>query len=209
MTPNAGTKRRDRTVSPRLARLVGLALLCGALFAPAGAQAASDPVLKDCADGKIDGSYSQAQYKKALRHIPTDVDEYTDCRDLIRRAQLRDASGGKSGNDDQFGGIASDGASDDDGSVDGLLASASPSEKAALEAVTRGKDGGGPISVGGRTVTPGAADFTSEDVRNGLPPAVVATLVALGLMALAAAGYTARRRGANLDAIRRVFRRGH
>jgi hypothetical protein len=209
MTPNARTKRRDRTVVPRIARLVALAVLCGALFAPVGAQAASDPVLKDCADGRIDGHYTQGQYKKALSDIPTDVDEYTDCRDLIRRAQLHDASGGKSGNDDQFGGIASDGASDDDGGIDALLASANPDEKAALEAVKNGTDGGGAISVGGRKVTPGAANFTSEDVRNDLPPAVVATLVALGLMTLAAAGYTARRRGANLDSIRRVFRRDH
>jgi hypothetical protein len=209
MTPNARHKRRDRTVSPRSARFVALAVLCGALLAPAGAQAATNPVLKDCADGRIDGKYTQAQYKKALRSIPTDVDEYTDCRDLIRRAQLRDASGGKSGSDDQFGGIASDGASDDNGQVDALLASASSDEKAALEAVKNGRDGGGSISVGGRKVTPGAASFTSENVRNDMPPAVVATLVALGLMALAAAGYTARRRGTNLDAIRRVFRRGN
>jgi hypothetical protein len=209
MTPNARHKRRDRTVSPRHARFVALAVLCGALLAPAGAQAASDPVLKDCADGRIDGHYSQSQYKKALRNIPTDVDEYTDCRDLIRRAQLRDASGGKSGSDDKFGGIASDGASDDNGQVDSLLASASPDEKATLEAVKNGNDGGGTISVGGRKITPGAASFTGENVNNQLPPAVVATLVALGLMALAAAGYTARRRGANIDAIRRVFRRGH
>jgi len=188
---------------------MALAVLCGALLAPAGAQAATNPVLKDCADGKIDGHYTQSQYKQALRNIPTDVDEYTDCRDLIRRAQLRDASGGASGNDDQFGGIASDGASDDDGSVDAVLASASDDEKAALEAVKNGKDGGGSISVGGRKVTPGAANFTSEDVRNELPPAVVATLVALGLMALATAGYTIRRRGANLEPIRRVFRRGN
>jgi hypothetical protein len=188
---------------------VALAVLCGALLAPAGAQAASDPVLKDCTDGRIDGHYSQSQYKKALRNIPTDVDEYTDCRDLIRRAQLRDASGGKSGSDDQFGGIASDGASDDNGQVDSLLASASSDEKATLEAVKNGQDGGGSISVGGREVTPGAASFTSENVNNQLPPAVVATLVALGLMAIAATAYTARRRGANLDAIRRVFRRGN
>jgi hypothetical protein len=209
MTRNARDKRRDRPASPRrAARLVALTVLCAALFAPAGAQAASDAVLKDCGDGRIDGHYTQSQYKQALRNIPTDVDEYTDCRDLIRRAQLREASGGKSGSDGKFGGIASDGASDDNGQVDNLLASASSDERAALEAVKDGQ-GGGAIEVGGRQVTPGAADFTSENVRNDLPPAVVATLIALGLMTLAAAGYTARRRGQNLDALRRVFRRGN
>ncbi len=47
--------------------------------------------VQDCQDGKIDGTYTAAEYREALASIPTDVDEYTDCRAVLRAAQLRAA----------------------------------------------------------------------------------------------------------------------
>ncbi|MCW3012255.1 MAG: hypothetical protein JWO90_2659, partial [Solirubrobacterales bacterium] len=64
-----------------------------ALATPSAALADSSDVIRDCQDGKIDGTYSQKEFSSALRNIPTDVDEYTDCRDVIRRAQLGAARG--------------------------------------------------------------------------------------------------------------------
>ncbi|MBA2349630.1 MAG: hypothetical protein H0V81_15190, partial [Solirubrobacterales bacterium] len=81
--------RRPTTMLAAAALL--LASPSGALAAGGGAAA-----VQDCQDGKIDGSYTAAEYREALASIPTDVDEYTDCRDVLRAAQLRAASTPKS-----------------------------------------------------------------------------------------------------------------
>ena len=66
-----------------LAALATLAALAGT---PSGAIADSTAVIRDCQDGRINGKYSQKEFADAMRNIPTDVDEYTDCRDVISRA---------------------------------------------------------------------------------------------------------------------------
>ena len=72
-------------------------LLALALIAPSSAYAGSrERILRDCQDGQMDGHYSQKEYADALSHMPTDVDEYTDCRDVIRGAQrARSAAGSR------------------------------------------------------------------------------------------------------------------
>src|SRR5215210_3453952 len=85
---------------PLLAILTVLLALAPA--SPASAARLSD----DCQDGKIDGTYTQAQFQRALRNLATDVDEYSDCRAVIRRAQLAAAgrrSGGGGGDSDSGG----------------------------------------------------------------------------------------------------------
>jgi hypothetical protein len=73
--------RRATTLLPALACVLGLA---------AGpAHASGTAVLKDCAfDGVLSSVYTAKDYADALAHMPTDNDEYLDCRDEIRRAQL-------------------------------------------------------------------------------------------------------------------------
>jgi len=67
-----------------------------ALGVPAGASAKGyQAVIRDCAeDGQIDGHYSQHQLDQARHHIPSDVDEYTSCRDAIATALARGRNGG-------------------------------------------------------------------------------------------------------------------
>ncbi|HVW19512.1 MAG TPA: hypothetical protein VHB30_14815 [Solirubrobacteraceae bacterium] len=72
---------------PRRLLAVAAAALC--LVVPATAFASGDDVIQDCSDhGKLTKTYSQKDYADALAHLPTDIDEYTDCRDLISRARL-------------------------------------------------------------------------------------------------------------------------
>ena len=73
-------------------RSLAALLLC--LFVlPASARAGSSSALvQDCRDGHIDGGYSVAQLQQAQRDLPTDVDEYTDCRDVLHTAQVKAAS---------------------------------------------------------------------------------------------------------------------
>lgn len=84
----------------RIATIVVMLLLA----LPAAAMASGDTVLRDCGDDQeLSRAYSQAEYKQALAHLPADLDEYTDCRAIIRAAQLANASksGSNSGSGDQ------------------------------------------------------------------------------------------------------------
>jgi hypothetical protein len=72
-------------------RLLAAAGAAGAslLVLPAPAAAAVpcwQRVISDWSDGRIDGTYPTACYAAALRHLPTDVKNYTDASDQIRRA---------------------------------------------------------------------------------------------------------------------------
>jgi len=66
-------------------------IVAAALMLPAAAfaQSPTAALIKDCQDEKIDGTYTAAEYRDALRRLPTDVDEYTNCRVILRSAQLR------------------------------------------------------------------------------------------------------------------------
>jgi len=68
-----------------LATVALLLLLAGALAQAAFGSAQS--VIQDCSeDGVLNGHYSHSDLTKALDQLPSDLDEYTDCRDVIRRA---------------------------------------------------------------------------------------------------------------------------
>ena len=72
----------------RLLTLSGLILLLAAPTASAGVR---EKILRECQDGRITGNYTPAQLRDARKHIPTDIDEYSDCRDVLR---ARPISGG-------------------------------------------------------------------------------------------------------------------
>ena len=58
-----------------------------ALGAPAAAQASWQQVVRDCAqDGQLNKHYSQKDLQQAEKNLPSDIDEYTDCRQVIRSA---------------------------------------------------------------------------------------------------------------------------
>ncbi|MGI8921394.1 MAG: hypothetical protein ACR2HD_06940 [Solirubrobacteraceae bacterium] len=84
----------------RLSRLIPVAVAVAAAlaFAPASAQAADtwQALVHECAStGQIanPGAYSPAVYKQALEKLPADISEYTNCYDIIHRAQLARAAG--------------------------------------------------------------------------------------------------------------------
>lgn len=76
-----------------IALLVGLTSI---LAVPQGASARYQDVIRDChQDGKLDGRYSQKDLRNAKNHLPSDVNEYGPCADLIAAA-LRNGGGGSS-----------------------------------------------------------------------------------------------------------------
>lgn len=167
-------------------RILSTALvLC--LLAPAAAAASGNTVIRDCTDdGRLGKRYSQKDYRDALANLPTDVDEYTDCRDVIRRAQLG-AAGGGAGSGGSGPGASGSAAADDP------LATATPQERAAVAAAA--KAGGSTVRLtGGASVTPGAAGLAARAARSDLPTPLVVVLALLGAAALAGGGLAIRAR---------------
>ena len=76
-------------------RLALACLVLGLVVAvPAANAASTTAVLRDCADdGVLQGSYTPSELRKARQNIPTDTDEYTDCRDVLARASARAIAG--------------------------------------------------------------------------------------------------------------------
>ena len=69
---------------PRLLLVMVLTLLVAAPAAMAGTRA---DIVADCFDdGKLDGNYSASQIRDARNNLPADVDQYSDCRDVLARA---------------------------------------------------------------------------------------------------------------------------
>jgi hypothetical protein len=71
-----------------------LLALCVVVVAPASALAdcGTDIIDDYVSDGSVNGSYSQACYRSALKKIPTDVEIYTDARASIAAAMNRSAA---------------------------------------------------------------------------------------------------------------------
>jgi hypothetical protein len=64
---------------------------------PAAANAGWKDVIRDCAvDGRLDKHYSLKEYRDALKHLPSDFNEYTDCAAAIHAA-MTGGSGRASG----------------------------------------------------------------------------------------------------------------
>ena len=78
----------------RLLTLSGLILLLAAPTASAGVR---EKILRECQEGRITGDYTPGQLRDARKNIPTDIDEYSDCRDVLARAALTGRSGGGDG----------------------------------------------------------------------------------------------------------------
>src|SRR3954454_9244114 len=94
----------------RMLRLALVCLLLGLVVLVPTANAASmTQILCDCADdGVLQGTYTPSELRKARKNIPTDTDEYTDCRDVLARAAAGAMAGSGAGSGG-FGASASGG----------------------------------------------------------------------------------------------------
>ena len=178
-----------------------IALLALLLLAPAAlADATRNKILRECQSGSLSGDYTASEIRDARSNIPDDLDQYTDCRDVLTRALLSLAGGG--GGDGGPGGTGDPGTGGGAGGGGTGGAPQTPSteadQRAIQEATTAGEV---PLEIAGRRVTPGESAF-----RNDVPTTL---LVLLALIAVAAAAGLApqiRRRAVALGALgRRVL----
>jgi hypothetical protein len=165
---------------PKLLLVMVLTLLVAAPAAMAGTRA---DIVADCFDdGRLDGNYTASQIRDARNNLPADVDQYSDCRDVLSRAL-----GGSGSNDTGAAGGAVGG-----GGPLEPLTPAGPDEQRALDAAAA-EGGDEPIQVGDGTVVPGASGFAAGAARSEIPGTLLAALILLAAAALAAATPYARR----------------
>lgn len=151
-----------------------IAFALAMLLVPAPALAGSGDVIRDCSeDGVLDGRYSQGELQGALNGLPSDLDEYTDCRSVIRSAAL-DRAGGKRG-------------SDPDAAIS-RVNSGAPASKGENLRVAKASESGDAVKIGDEQIKPGDAGFLAAGFNSNVPALLIALLV---MFAMAALGGTA------------------
>jgi hypothetical protein len=175
----------------RLLTLSGLILLLAAPTASAGVR---EKILRECQEGRITGDYTPGQLRDARKNIPTDIDEYSDCRDVLARAALsgRAPGGSDGGGGSGGGGTAAPGGVLPGGGGGELSYAADKNEEDDLVDALRAAPGG--ADVAGEHLFPGASGLAADAARHGLPTSLLTALVLVGLCALAAAAPAVRRR---------------
>lgn len=174
-----------------------LALLLGvSAVTPAGPALAAtsdariQTILRDCEDdGVLSTSYGPSELRDAVRNIGTDLDQYSDCREVISAAVLSAVSGGGAsggvggggttggtGTGTGTGGLPNAAVADFGGSGP-LLTPAGPEEQIALDEIRASEPG--PTMVGGRPVQVIGSRPLAAIVASDLPTPL---LVALGLL---------------------------
>ena len=197
-----GGSEAPASVRPMLRPLLAC-LLLALVAAPAAEAASTTQILRDCADdGVLQGHYTPSELRAARNNIPTDTDEYTDCRDVLARAAadaIAGSGGGGAGGTAGGGGAPAGGgaaagvAGGATGADAGPVNTNTP-EARAVVAAAAAKGRPAPVEVGGRSVIPGDAGLAAGAVRNTVPRPLLAVLVLLAAAALASAVPVVRRR---------------
>jgi hypothetical protein len=183
--------------STRLVLLLLLALL--ALASPGAALAQGEDVIRDCAqDGDLDGDYSQEELDEAYDNLPSDIDEYSDCRTVIEKARERNDAGGNNDAGSDPGDTGSGGGTTGDGSGDGRsdLGGAGNDRDELREREQRSESGQAPgTGVAGESLGGGTGGtLESDDESDGMPAALVIAIILAALAALGGLLYLFRDR---------------
>jgi hypothetical protein len=199
-------------------RTILLALFAAlALVLPTAAHAqGNEAILRDCADdGMLQGEYSASAMRNARENMPAELDEYSDCRDVLsREISAKTAASNNNNNNGGSGGSTDGGSGGASGNSGGSTAGdptasattapnptstpsgrdpgirIGPSTDQDWEAIGNAAKGNAePVEINGRPVKPAASVG-----RNGLPGTVVAVLALLAATAVAVTVPFVRRR---------------
>jgi hypothetical protein len=197
-------------------RTILLALVAALLVVPnAFAAGTTTEILRDCADdGILQGDYTASQLRTARDHVPAELQEYSDCKDVLSREIAAKTASSSNDNNNGNSGGAGGGANSNSNGGGGTTTTApaatptpanpeastpkgrdpgvvtgpsSPQDWQAINgAMDHGKD---PVPINGRPISPAA-----HIGRNGLPGTVIAVLALLAAAAVAATVPFVRRR---------------
>ena len=177
-----------------------LAAIVCALAVAAPALADSDDVIRDCYDdGKLDGSYTQEELDDAEDDLPSDVDEYSDCRQVIASAKARGGKGKRGGTGGVPGaGFRGGGTAGGDPalSTDSGAIAGSREDLNELNNLTGNRVDDEPkVPVGsGQPIQPAAGATSVGDSANDMPTPLLAALIATAALGALGALFAAWRR---------------
>ena len=154
-------------------RLLVAAVL--ALMALPGS-AMADPITDCNTDGDLDKNYSNKELRDAIADLPTDLDEYSNCREIL--------SGAITSGSDRGGNRPTVGADGSPVPADEQAARTQDTED--LTAITADPEKSPPsVKVGDEKVEPGSNGlFDLASASNDLPVTLLVALIALALVAL-------------------------
>ena len=164
-------KRRLAVPMSRLALPAALLTMFLSIDSPASADVGAT-IINRCTHGQSLSGFSQAAYRQALQELPTEVEEYSDCANLIRRAELAAAGRGASA-----------------GATPIPL---TPVERGALNRVSKVRPT--PLRVGNQLIRPGEIHANIASALSSLPTPLLATLAFLLACVLLLAGKAVRER---------------
>jgi hypothetical protein len=154
-------------------RLLVLAVLA---FMALPGSAMADPITDCNTDGDLDEKYSNKELREAIEDLPTDLDEYSNCREIL--------SGAITSGSDRGGGRPTLGA---DGSpLPAEEQAARTKDNEDLAAITADPEKSPPsVEVGDEKVEPGSNGlFDLASASNDLPVTLLVALIAIALVAV-------------------------
>ena len=164
---------RIARLNSRLAALAAPFAIALLSSAPAASADVGETIIQRCTHGQSLAGFSQGAYSQALKELNADAEEYTDCAQLIRQAQLGAASG-------RAGPVAG--------------ATAIPATPAEQRAIAHAAHAGGPVRVGGQVINPGVVHANIASAISSLPTPLLATTAFLLACLIAVAGGVLRNR---------------
>jgi hypothetical protein len=180
-----------------LTRLLTLiAMLVAALALPAAATADGDDVIRDCArDGDLDGEYSDEELEDASQNMPSDLDAYSSCREVIRRAQAggrgsADGTGDTTGDGGATGGSGGGGAAGDGSNAGNEGSGGRRTTPSDIAEINRQQQEALSDTAPATPAELAAGADAGDD--GGLPAAALVAIALLGLAAIAGGVYLLR-----------------
>ncbi len=163
-------------------RLALPAVLLAIVLSSAAAASADvgETIILRCTNGKSLAGFSQSAYNKALNELSADSEEYSNCSQLIRQAQLaaagrRTGSGGAEGAPESASAVA-----------------ATPAERRSVARAAHA--GSAPVRVDGQVIKPGVVHVNVASALSSLPSPLLATIVFLLACLIILAGGSVRNR---------------
>jgi len=191
--------------------LVAALALLALLAAPSAHAGSSEQIIQECIkQGSVDpGAHSREELKGALRELPSDISEYTDCYDVI--ADALDAKRQKRrSSEDGSAGVAAGPSGSGGGSGGSGGSSSGPNDvaergRARNEIESTLLRPAPKVNVAGKAVEPNLDGFEGASSNNDLPLPILLVLVAVALTFAGAGAVTLWSR---LPALRRMLGRG-
>jgi hypothetical protein len=164
----------------RALALPAIAVALISIAAPAQANVGEE-IIRRCTHAESLSGFTQKQYREALKDLSAGTEEYSNCAQLIRQAQLAAAGAGRGGG--SGGGPATPAAS---------TQAATPAEQRAIARAPSA--GAAPLQVGAQTIHPGVVHADIASALSSLPTPLLATVAFLTICLLAVAGAGIRNR---------------